>query len=919
MAPVKNNKGKAQVTDGPASRTRAAVARNQNQAQAAEALPSPTRTSSRLRSPRTAPNANAPASPPRVRRRQNLSAAASAQARGPQRRLARVQAPRPIRLVLTSPKGGPERSANSATADPEEAPSTPPRPSTAVSQDIPTSQRLILRKPKLPVAGPEKNRPGINQERLRELRAWLNLITLPNPDPGFAEVQHQLESLFEALTEFRQSREELQEVYEDLKQLGEEVLAATGTATRSPSVDIPRVRTLRRTTERIRAQRAVVQGTPKKKTPRSRVRKTPSPKKKKTSPTRRQAMAEAEQEQDTMTRNRVEDESNAIESLIQLSQNAPIVFERNREDDSNSNDHEPPGSQPWTQPGPVQDMSADPNHGTVQLQAYLYRQQRLVGIPPERMISMSGEMGAHVRGKSSGQVTPQGPVNRPENPSVVQFSSEGGVVAPVIPPAQYQCELPFLIFTPDLPANEQSAADNLDMLEEIYGPGGSPDRQEERAIPVGDSLDESIDHQTWLANNDQAQTTEGNLVSSPEDPGTPGAMGLQSLDNMEAEQGESLDEPMKETGPVQNQHRNSTRTQRILPNTARDSPHRRSSNTARAARAPRNRPPKPTYNHAHNGFDILGALSNNLEIAFLLTEYLEPTDLFNLYACSKDWNGLITSTLEAIILKQAIQHAPESARAFPFRCYPHLRKLNPGSKNELVPSFPWLFMITDRERIVQSIMQWMRRTSYAVPAGSGIAIKKLWFLMDIPDTKRRKWTIRTWSDMDLFLAGLFMMQIDSALQDEDEAGSGLGAMRRLLMAQKSLSVLWDVLSGETWQSELELVQSYIRWRYEPRPHERDMQNILGVPIEEVGLLQYEAYGRHGRTAKVRRPDTIVISELKNRELDIRKMYWEALALDEEEPHMGDDRPRWDMALKDAIEGTGIDWLNAVNLNRPKIC
>ncbi|KAK1144374.1 hypothetical protein N8T08_005527 [Aspergillus melleus] len=447
----------------------------------------------------------------------------------------------------------------------------------------------------------------------------------------------------------------------------------------------------------------------------------------------------------------------------------------------------------------------------------------------------------------------------------------------------------------DLPTNEQSAAEALDLNEEIYGPSGRPDRSEERAIPV------------------------------EEDPGISGAMEQEFFD-MEVDQGESSAGPTTQAGAgsIQNQHRHTTRHQRILPKPTRDSPHRRSSNTVRAARTPRHHTPKPIRKHPHNGFDILAAFTDKLEMACMLAEHLEPSDLLNLYACSKNWNAFITTYPELIILERSINQAPESARVFPFRCYPLLckPKPKPSPKNELGPSFPWLSMIMDRERTVQSIMQWMQRTSYEVPTGSGTAIKKLWFLMDIPDTRRRKWTIRNrqiWSDMDLFLAGLFMMQIDSALQDEDEDGNELGAMRRLLMAQKSLSVLWGVLSGEIWQSELEVVQSYIRWRYEPLRHELKMQNILGVPKAEVGLLQYEAYGRHGQTDnKLRRPDSLVLGELKRRELDIPKLYREALALDEGGPHMADDYLRWDMAIKVTIEGSGIDWRDAVNLDRPNI-
>lgn len=316
-------------------------------------------------------------------------------------------------------------------------------------------------------------------------------------------------------------------------------------------------------------------------------------------------------------------------------------------------------------------------------------------------------------------------------------------------------------------------------------------------------------------------------------------------------------------------------------------------------------------------------------MALQLIGFLQPNDLLNLHACSKNWNTFIKTFPEIIVRKQSNQQAPESEHTFPFNCYPKMckPKHKEQSRNELRPDYPWLFMIMNRERTVQSIMEWMKRMGYELPARAGLAIKKLWFLMDIPDTRRRKWTVENkelWSDMDLFLAGFFLIHVDSALQekregeDEDEDGDNIGTSRRLLMAQKSLSVLWDVLRGAIWQSELEVIQSYVRWRYEPRPHERGMSSILGVPTKEVGLLQYESYGQHGKSNRLRRPDSLVLSELKRRALDVPKLYEEALALEEAVPREGYQPRRWDEVLREKIEGSGLDWHDAVNLDRPKI-
>ncbi|KAH8434550.1 uncharacterized protein LDX57_012193 [Aspergillus melleus] len=68
MAPVKNNKGKAPVTDGPAARTRS-VTRNQ----APETLPAATQALRRSRAPRRDTNPDTPASSASVQRPQARS------------------------------------------------------------------------------------------------------------------------------------------------------------------------------------------------------------------------------------------------------------------------------------------------------------------------------------------------------------------------------------------------------------------------------------------------------------------------------------------------------------------------------------------------------------------------------------------------------------------------------------------------------------------------------------------------------------------------------------------------------------------------------------------------------------------------------------------------------------------------------
>ena len=73
--------------------------------------------------------------------------------------------------------------------------------------------------------------------------------------------------------------------------------------------------------------------------------------------------------------------------------------------------------------------------------------------------------------------------------------------------------------------------------------------------------------------------------------------------------------------------------------------------------------------------------------------------------------------------------------------------------------------------------------------------------MDIPDNERREWTIRNrhvWQDGDIFLATLFLVQLDMYLRQKRDQQSN--SIRRLIMAQPTLTFLHDYIRGTVLQS-----------------------------------------------------------------------------------------------------------------------
>ncbi|KAA8643029.1 hypothetical protein EYZ11_003655 [Aspergillus tanneri] len=554
------------------------------------------------------------------------------------------------------------------------------------------------------------------------------------------------------------------------------------------------------------------------------------------------------------------------------------------------------------QPIPPAEVGRKPNTMTPDqaLQAYLIRQQFLAGIAPQDMIPMRG----HRAGQPQRRVP--GVVSNASIPPVVQITNNG-IAAPYIPPARFNGVIhPFPVLHERTRPMQENAP--RQMPDTSDRPDTGTAAQQAPILPVEPNRPSDARNRNQQARRlvrprrqrvvNDAQVSR-NKVSSREERGV-----FSQLHRVRAHFQQSLNG---------------------LPHTTPGNPP---SQEAPPGNETRCQEENPNQNPSHNGFDILKAFSDRLELSFMLIDYLGPLDLMNLYTASRPLHYFIKSHMRRIILCQAAQNAPEAALAFPFRCYPKQcvrslkRSLVIGPKEEnkmryvLIPSFQWLFMIIHRETIIESIIQWMERIGHGLPKQSASALRRLWFLMDIPDNKRRTWTVqnpRLWDGLNLFLAAFFMIQLDILMQDRDENRIG-GGLRRLMMAHPSLEFVWDVLSGAALETEHETLQSFVRWRYKPRPHEVG-RYVYGVPPEEVGLLHYEGYGRHGKRMKLYRPDHLLLKEMKRRKIDVRQIYKDVFLLDEVEEYTNKDTMAWDEALRDETEGTESEWLNAVNLDR----
>ncbi|KAE8150185.1 hypothetical protein BDV25DRAFT_172329 [Aspergillus avenaceus] len=522
------------------------------------------------------------------------------------------------------------------------------------------------------------------------------------------------------------------------------------------------------------------------------------------------------------------------------------------------------------------------------LQIYLLRQQYLAGIQPENMIRMRPRTHA-TQGQSSS--------NNPNNPNVVQISNSG-LVVPQIPPATFKGVLqplpdqraggyrPPVMFPRPVVSNSRHVPD-ICAASQPHNNKNTAHVQQAVALTAGPS--QKIGNAPRVVQGGVKSKSSQGSVKQKEKP-------------QGVSQGQKNDQAQYrlQMAPT------------IARAVTRNVPPLSSSGVAEGPKTKDVMEGKIP----HNNFDILLAFTYHEMLLLRFTTYLGVQDIVK----------FVKKHYADVIVRQAVFKTPESARIFPFSCYPDLCRIvtnarqqsgstrNAGDQTRTIPSFRWLFMITYRETVVQEIMRLMFRVGHAVPQQCASAIRKIWFLMDIRDNKRRLWTVQNpiiWGDTDIFFATLFITKLDMALRTKYP--NITGRMFRLMLAQPTLTELKKALSKPALRSELDILKAYVRWKYTPLDHEKDMW-IYGVPPQEVGSLQFEGYRRGERPIELRRPDELILGELGRRQLKVGHIYRDMFVQGNGARYAQmQGLGRWDEEIKSLADREKINWNDAVRL------
>ncbi|KAK9415078.1 hypothetical protein SUNI508_10683 [Seiridium unicorne] len=311
-------------------------------------------------------------------------------------------------------------------------------------------------------------------------------------------------------------------------------------------------------------------------------------------------------------------------------------------------------------------------------------------------------------------------------------------------------------------------------------------------------------------------------------------------------------------------------------------------------------------------FDLISALSRIPELAVAVAVCLPPRDVLTLYSVSVQFHIQVNTYLKSSITLWTREWAPHAAQVFRWdsELYQHFAIPDPAGRplttppppetpnepcpfttsrwgrdmNRKVPSIKWYQMVSLRDDIVIDILAHLARQGFRCPKGTKTSVLKLWMLMDLPTNMQRLKVLTRddiFSDQDLLNIVIFMVKLSFRFNDPIYGPESTDLVE-LMLGQKSLYSLWQMLFGHNYRDCLSLVQCKIRYDLGFEWHLGSNQipglldptylrpfapPVLGVPADQIGRTHLEHWGEKGIIVPaLLRPSQCVMAEAAHREL-----------------------------------------------------
>lgn len=194
-----------------------------------------------------------------------------------------------------------------------------------------------------------------------------------------------------------------------------------------------------------------------------------------------------------------------------------------------------------------------------------------------------------------------------------------------------------------------------------------------------------------------------------------------------------------------------------------------------------------------------------------------------------------------------------------------------------VPSLRWTKLVIFRDRVVREILTELALEGHRVPRATAKTVMKFWMLMEQNKQSTRTILLRAptvWTNADLFLFHLFLIKLDMRFSHPIQ-GQGICRLSHLLLTQKSLVPLRDVLSGARVMDYDDLSDMVLR-TYPQSALDLDNHPWMddwidsGVEEWEWGVLMKEGWREEG--SALRPAVEMVIMESVRRGLHVQRFY-----------------------------------------------
>ncbi|OAL51505.1 hypothetical protein IQ07DRAFT_507477 [Pyrenochaeta sp. DS3sAY3a] len=263
-------------------------------------------------------------------------------------------------------------------------------------------------------------------------------------------------------------------------------------------------------------------------------------------------------------------------------------------------------------------------------------------------------------------------------------------------------------------------------------------------------------------------------------------------------------------------------------------------------------------------FNVYKAILRHPNLFFQFALRLPYPAILALYAIDKEFHFRLNQYSVGLIHDYTRYHAPLASNVFSWIMYPKLCLSDPMLRpmdNRVwlardVPGFRWVGMVLWREKVVRGILTLLATEGHRVPAAAESALCKFWVLMEKPKTRLREAFLtdrKVWSDEEILAMRCVAVKLDMRFT-HPIAGHGATGLGHLLLTQKSLSVLWDVLRRKktlVYEDTIEMVvKTYLMTDLDIAtfPWLLDEEQT-DVPEEDLGLLCREGWNAHAKPMK----------------------------------------------------------------------